>query len=429
MLLRISVENHHSINSVQELSLVAAPLKGGDSALLTSSALQREKVLPAAIIYGPNASGKTNFINALSFMRSAVLSSQNRWEADSKIPYNPFALSEECAARHSRFEVDFISEGIRYIYGFSNNAEAFSEEWLFSFPEGRQRLLFERSLDQGFKFGSSLAGRKRLVEELVRDNSLFLSAAIQNNMTSLSPAFNFFRDLVLRNSISSPAQAIYSEFKGSEFDERVMKFLASIGTGIDGYRQLENDRPQESMEQLTTMFSALIQKDKNKDKMMKDFLEDMAKEFKIEFSHKSSDGKSVFLDVAKESTGTRRLIPLLVSAFDVIDKGSILVVDEFDASLHTQVCELIVALFNDRKINKNGAQLIATTHDTNLLCSTNLRRDQIWLVEKNEHGSSEIYSLAEVKTRETDNFERGYLQGRYGAMPFSGSIRQILEKL
>ena len=429
MLLRMSVENHCSIHRTQELSLIAAPLKGSKSGLISTAGLPNEQILPAAVIYGPNASGKSNFISALAFMIEAVRFSQNRWGVDEGIPNNPFLLDGDDAELASRYEIDFVSDGVRYTYGFKSDALEFTDEWLFSFPEGRQRLLFERKKGNFFKFGAALTGKKSAIKDLVRSNSLFLSAAIQNNLQSLMPVFKFFKDIMLRNSVSSPPQAIYSEFKDSEFDERVMKFLSSIGTGIDGYQQLENDRPEETLDQLSRMFEVLIGKRKNKEKMMKEFLEDNAKEHKVEFSHLSLSGKSVFFDVSKESTGTRRLIPLLVSAFKAIDNGLVLVVDEFDASLHTQICDLILALFNNADINKSGAQLIATTHDTNLLCSQHLRRDQIWLVEKDKFGASELYSLAEVKIRDTDNFEKGYLQGRYGALPFSGSTEQVLRKL
>lgn len=429
MLLRFSLENHLSINSEQELSMIAASLKGDGGMLIKTPAVPQEKLLTSAIIYGPNASGKSNIIDGLSLMRAAVLYSQSRWEIDTGVHSSPFMLEDGKSECPSRFEVDFVSDNVRYTYGFITNKEKFVEEWLYSYPEGRARTLFTRTNTDEYKFGSGLTGQKNAVKDLVRDNSLFLSAAIQNNFKSLSPVFDFFKSLIFRNSISSPPQAIYSEFKDKEFDSRVMKFLGSVGTGIDGYKQIENERPEEFMNDSRELFEFLYRKEEKPDEIVKNLIEGLNKEYKVEFSHKSSSGKSVFLDVSNESAGTRRLIPLLVSVFNALDKGLILIVDEFDASLHTHICDLIVALFNNRDINKNNAQLIATTHDTNLLCSSNLRRDQIWLVEKDECGASELYSLAEIKTRDTDNFEKGYLQGRYGAIPFSASIDNIIEKL
>ncbi len=429
MLLRFSLENHLSINKEQELSMIAASLKGDGGMLIRTPAIPKEYLLASAIIYGPNASGKSNFIDGLSLMREAVLYSQSRWEVGSGVHSFPFLLEAGRNEYPSKFEVDFVSEGVRFTYGFVTGKDKFIEEWLYSYPEGRLRTLFTRTNTSEYKFGSGLTGQKNAVKDLVRDNSLFLSAAIQNNFKSLSPVFEFFKSLIFRNSISSPPQAIYSEFKGKKFDNRVMSFLKSIGTGIDGYTEIENKRSEEFVRDSREFMDFLYRKSDKRDEIVKELSEGLDKEYKIEFSHKTLNGQSVFLDVARESTGTRRLIPLLVSVFDALDNGLILIVDEFDASLHTQICDLIVALFNNKDINENNAQLIATTHDTNLLCSSNLRRDQIWLVEKDEYGASELYSLAEIKTRDTDNFEKGYLQGRYGAIPFSASINNILEKL
>ena len=129
--------------------------------------------------------------------------------------------------------------------------------------------------------------------------------------------------------------------------------------------------------------------------------------------------------MARESAGTRRLLQILYDCFHALDNGTLLVIDEIDVSLHTQACEAILYLFSEPKINTKGAQLIATTHDTNLLRSPYLRRDQIWLTEKNAGGATELYSLADIKTRGEDNFELGYLQGRYGAVPFTGPVSDL----
>ena len=138
------------------------------------------------------------------------------------------------------------------------------------------------------------------------------------------------------------------------------------------------------------------------------------------------NGEPVYLDMADESEGTRRLLRLLIPMFRALDTGAVMVVDELDASLHTHACEMLIELFSSPKTNPKGAQLIATTHDTNLLRSRHLRRDQIWLTEKDTEGATHLYPLTDFRTREGDNLERGYLQGRFGAIPFSGRIADIL---
>jgi AAA15 family ATPase/GTPase len=142
-------------------------------------------------------------------------------------------------------------------------------------------------------------------------------------------------------------------------------------------------------------------------------------------SHAGKDGLEVSLPFLTESRGTRRLIGLLMRAFDAIDRGSILFVDELDASMHTLLSMKLLELFSDNEINRNGAQLVATTHDTNILCLKTVRRDQIWFVEKDSDGATSVYPLTNIRTRNTDNLEKGYLQGRFGAIPFLGSTKEL----
>ncbi|CAA7626442.1 conserved hypothetical protein [Magnetospirillum sp. UT-4] len=129
-----------------------------------------------------------------------------------------------------------------------------------------------------------------------------------------------------------------------------------------------------------------------------------------------------------ESDGTRRLLVILQAAFNALDTGGLLIVDELSSSLHTKAAEAILALFCDRATNPKGAQIIATTHDTNLLRSEWLRRDQVWFTEKDEGGATHLYPLSDFRTRPGDNFEKGYLQGRYGAIPFAGDVRSLLQR-
>jgi AAA15 family ATPase/GTPase len=146
----------------------------------------------------------------------------------------------------------------------------------------------------------------------------------------------------------------------------------------------------------------------------------------IQLAHKGRDGSVVFLDLDSESAGTRRLLMLLGGVFSALDQGAPLLVDELDASLHTQACEAVLRLFCSPETNPLGAQIIATTHDTNLLRSPVLRRDQIWFTEKDAEGATHLYPLTDIRTRKGDNFEKGYLQGRYGAIPFAGQIPDLV---
>jgi AAA domain, putative AbiEii toxin, Type IV TA system len=433
MLLRFAVSNHLSIKDSQELSFVKSALKGSEEGLLSTPALPKDKVLPAAIIYGPNASGKSNFLDALMFMRGAVLNSHRQWEPDGKIPRQPFLLSHACMVNPSRFEMDFDIEGVRYNYGFACTSSEFVEEWLYSAPVGHQRMIFERNgpNPDDVKFGTSFTGQKQAIAQLMRPNSLFLSAAFQNNHQMAKSVVAAFQKVRGRNSLSMPPSALDKLLKDSELDGRIMSFLTEIGTGITKHRQVENARSDEQIRTMRSLMEIVWnERDvKPTDDERKSLLEGFGKDIKIEFAHKSEDGDDVFFEASRESAGTRRLIPLLQDVMLALDQGNVCVIDEIDASLHTQVCDAIIALFTNGATNPNGAQIIATTHDTNLLNASNLRRDELWLVEKSPSGASELYSLADVKTRDKDNFERSYLHGRYGAVPFAGSAADLIQSL
>jgi AAA15 family ATPase/GTPase len=201
-------------------------------------------------------------------------------------------------------------------------------------------------------------------------------------------------------------------------------FLSEIGTGVDGYRFTEAEMSADAIEVLTPLRSYLAKQ--NPEAKVLDKLD---KFHVIQLSHQSAQGEEVFLDFDNESRGTRRLLFLLQPAMRVLETGGVLIVDEIDASLHTKACEAIIALFSSKEKNRAGAQLIATTHDTNLLRSPLLRRDQIWFTEKGPDQATHLYPLTDFHTRQGDNIEKGYLQGRYGAIPFSGSPSELLEKV
>ncbi len=433
MLFRFAMSNHLSIKEKQELSFIKSALKGPEDGLLSTSALPKDMVLPAAIIYGPNASGKSNFLDGLMFMRHAVLSSHRRWSPEGGVPRKPFLLCNACIGIPSRFEIDFDIDGIRYNYGFACTSSEFAEEWLYSAPAGRQRMFFERSgpSPDDVKFGSSFTGNKKSMVESMRQNSLFVSAAAQNNHPLAKKIVSAFQKIHGRNNLSTGPTTIDRLLKDSELDARILSFLAEIGTGITNHRQVEVERSEEQMRTLRSIMEGMFNgmDVKPDDDVRKSFADNIGKDIKIEFAHKSEDGEDIFLGAARESAGTRRLIPLLQNVMLALDQGNVCVIDEIDASLHTQVCEVIIALFVNQTTNPNGAQIIATTHDTNLLNAPNLRRDELWLVEKSPGGASEIYSLADVKMRDKDNFERGYLQGRYGAIPFAGSAVDLIKSL
>jgi len=424
MLLRFSATNHLSVFEKQELSLIATSLKDDNGGLIACNLVPSGYVVPSAVIYGANASGKSNVLDALRFMRAAVLRSHSQGRPDLGVPRRPFKLAHDAAGLPSAYDIDFVVDGIRYHFGFEATDQEFVNEWLYAFPSGRRQMLYERTGINPINFGRGLKGRNRVIEDLTRKNSLFLSTATQNNHEELTRVSKFFRSTAFNNSIAIEGASVSSRFKDGEIDQRTIDFLTKTGTGIVGFQSIEQERTEEQLS-LIKELHAVFRKFDPDALIVPDEKAPDGKSFSIELAHRGDSGEKFFLDPDLESAGTRRLLVVVSSVFNALDQGSLIVVDELDASLHTQVCEAVVELFSNRKTNPKGGQLIATTHDTNLMRSPVLRRDQIWFTEKDQKGATHLFPLSDVQTRRTDNIEKGYLQGRFGAIPFAGSITAL----
>ena len=418
MLLRFGVSNHLSIRDYQELSLTTSSLKDRREGLIDCEVAPNGSILPAVVIYGPNASGKSNFVDAIGAMRSMVLWSQTRGEPDGGVPpRRPFRLDSVSSKTSSRFDIDFIIDGVRHHYGFETSPRVFEAEWLYAFPKSHQRTLFERDRDK-FHFGRALRGQNNSIAALTRPNSLYLSAAAQNGHEYLSKIYGFFRSILGVQDIDVPGMAASAQMtEEGGVDQRVIDFLKKINTGVTGYRRKETKLSEEERT-VHREFIAMVKRIAGTRSDIE--MDDDDQRVTFELAHQGRNDEDVYLDLEQESAGTRRLLIVLGFACQALDGGLPLCVDELDASLHTQASEAVLELFCMPENNPKGAQLIATTHDTNLLESPMLRRDQVWLTEKAPEGATQLYPLTDVRTRKGDNIQRGYLQGRYGALPLTG---------
>ena len=419
MLLRFGVANHLSLRGFQELSFAASSLKDPDQGLIACPPAPSGSVVPAAVIYGANASGKSNLMGALAAMRKMVLLSHTQGSPEGGVPRQPFRLDAESTGEPSLFELDFTIDGVRHQYGFEASDAAFESEWLYDFPNSRRRMLFERKGDK-FHFGRGLGGRNSVIADLARPNSLYVSAAAQNKHERLSRVFGYFRAINGFHGIDVSGDAASAMLAEKEPDDRVIEFLGEIGTGVVDYRRNEIDLSEEER----VMRDELLGWIKKFAKAPAD-LEWSDKEIAIELAHRGRDGEPVYLGLDLESAGTRRLLVVLGPAFRALDGGAPLFVDELDASLHTQAAEAVLRLFCSPETNPKGAQLVATTHDINLMKSPLLRRDQLWFTEKDAEGATQLYPLTDFRTRKGDNVARGYLQGRFGAVPFDDPVSAL----
>ncbi len=425
MLLRFSVSNFGSLRDEQELSMVASALRDDDRGLIDVPELKSVRVLPSVVIYGANASGKSNVLRALSHMKDLVRNSHREGEHGSPISLKPFLLDPSYSSKPTTFGIEFVWNGARYAYSFEATGSQFTEEALHVWRGGPVTLLFERQ-GQTFKFGRSLKGRNKIIEALTRSNSLFLSAAAQNNHEELTGIAEFFNSIAFDLAAPMTAALISGRLAREGVDEKLLGFLHEIDTGITTTRIDEAPLEQsdiEFRESLIGAFQKLLRGPPPLE-LKSSVMEPMRT---IRLGHQTTDGQTVFLDMRDESAGTVQLLHILGPIFHALETGRIAVFDEFGSRLHTHASEIILGLFASKETNPKGAQLIVATHDTNLLNARGLRRDQVWFTEKDKAGATHLYPLTDIETRKDDNLEKGYLQGRYGAIPFAGSIANLMK--
>jgi predicted ATPase len=400
MLLRLRFSNFRSFRAEQELSLVAGPFTDLPD-VVRHPAGTREGILPGAAIYGANGSGKSNVIKAVSFMSSAVAFPQRSWNPEGPIPREPFMADEESGREASEFEADFLLAGVRYRYGFRVDSDVVLEEWLHVYPNGKKQTWFHRKRGSPIAFSKKMPGENRTIEALTRKNSLFLSAAAQNNHEALLPAYGCLTGILFvhddRTKYLMHTANLCSQL---DYKSEIAKLVSVADLGIADMVVEQAKLPH----QVKALFEAI-----------KKPVPESPKEIRL--LHRFTD-KTVSFDNTQESAGTIAYLALLGPVVDAIKKGVPLLVDKLDASLHPLLAIELIRLFNTPSSNPNGAQLIFNTHDTNLLGSGVLRRDQIWFTEKGSDASSHLFALSDFKPRRQENLQNGYLQGRYGAIPF-----------
>lgn len=379
-------------------------------------------LLRSAVVYGANASGKSNLMEALMTMRDLVTQSVEI-EPGAIIPVTPFLLDKDFAQGSSSFEISFIQEDIRYEYGFSVDSEYVHEEWLNAYPKGRTQTWFERSRTSATEadnwyFGPNLKGEKKTIAQMVRPNALFLSVAAKFAHDQLTPVYEWFSNSLRGVNLGSHlSRRAIEEFtmnmvdSSPEIRSLIVTLLRKADLGISNIevskRSLsEIDAP---MEMFSPEFRARLMESETVEARMMHSTEDVEVPFAWE----------------DESCGTRRLFAISGPWLYSLHNGMVLIVDEIDSSLHPALVRTLIQMFHNSEINLNDGQLIFNTHDTTQLDGTLFRRDQIWFVEKDASGASHLYPLLDFKPRKGEALEKGYLQGRYGAIPFIGELKEL----
>lgn len=451
MLLRFGFANLLSINEYQELSLIADTALKDDCADLIGAENFRHKVLPVVGLYGANASGKSNIIGALELFSGFVTRSYSKSLEQKNITRRLFLLDPEANAKPTEFDCDLVVEGIRYHYGFKINDERILEEWLYAYPKSRKQVWFHRHHENSPEthFGSMLQSADKDRAKMAPANSLLLSTAAGHEKGQLYPLYSAFASALSFElsgetgvGLKDPGFVDYILAHKS----RAIDLLKWADVGIDNIEMVDfSDDSVISINAVKNILGTIIY-DSFADFQSKSQTEEVENEVvnqerikkaialrseqlykthkTIQFFHQGV-GKIVQFDFDKESRGTRMLFAFFPLIYTAIDKGTTLIIDEINANLHPLLARKLIALFQNNKTNPKGAQLIFTTHDTNLLSGDLLRRDQVWFTEKSRQGATSLYPLSDFKARKGENMEKGYLQGRFGAIPYLVDVENI----
>ena len=423
MLLEFRCKNYRSFREDQRFSLTAANGRGGTEDLpLIKTGVSGIRGLRCAAIYGANASGKSNLLRAMGRFSVMISASQKRWDLADKIPgWDPFMLDEESRLGCTEFEAEVLIGKDRYRYGFSFNETTIVKEWLYEYVPTR-RTLFLRQTD-GTNVEVDFVGRNLtgntldVISKVTRPNSLFLSAAAQNNHERLKEIQAWLAKGF--NILSAPDAIGMIDFSSGQCESEktktaFRKLLAFADIGIEDFEVIEEEAPENVKKFHRAMMRALEETDPSTAGRMRESSTYIRKD--VRMLHRGAGEKLYPLDHSHQSRGTLSFFGMLGPMLNELKGDAVLLIDEL-ASMHPHLVNALVQIFNSPKLNPRGVQVVFTTHDTGLLSSDLLRRDQIWFAEKDEEGASKIFPLTDFRPRKDLNLEVGYLNGRFGAIP------------
>lgn len=399
MILEFYVSNYLSIKDGLKISFVATSLKdslseSNDMIALSDTGLM---LLRSAVIYGANASGKSNVLKAMAFYRHFITDSFKNSQAGEVIDVENFRLNATSIYEPTTMEATFIVGDFIYRYGFEVDSKVVRSEWLYqrtNKKRAKEIEIFYRTEEETSVHQKSPLLLELVNKRMVRDNALLLSAAAQFNEPKAVNILQWMNDI--RVIFGNEEEKLWNQAIKSLDDEnlrlRITNFAKYADLGIDSIVKIDN---------------------------------------RIVSNHRQFDDEGretsdvAFSFSGNESEGTIKYFSLSYPIIDTLDNGKLLIIDELDSKLHPLLVRKIISLFNSAKTNPKGAQLLFTTHDTFLLSAGMFRRDQIWFTQKDSFGATEAYSLVEYKVRSNTLFERDYLLGKYGATPIIGEMERI----
>lgn len=390
MLLRFACSNFKSIKDRQEILFTAVKgVKNLPDAPRTVEGYKKNQILPVIAVYGANASGKSNMLEALAFIKRAALRSHVDWE--NGIPRKPFRLDPACADLPSTFDIDFLIGSIRYHYGFSVDDEKVLEEWLYVVKPGRaQQVWFERKAGEKTAYGGPIKADAVVLNAITRPASLILTSLFETNGPDA---------LKIRKYVDGEIEFyngrawVLETFDLSDVEKwvKIRKMMGYADIGITDIH-IEN-----------SIINGVITK------------------IEPVFFHNGDINTPFYYN--DESNGTVSFFRMAGNLLAAIERGQCFCVDELETSLHPHLAQAIIRLFMTPETNPGGAQLFFTTHDTNLLGKDIVRRDQVWLTEKDKGGATHVYPLSDFNINDNTDIETAYLEGRFGGVPL---VRNLL---
>lgn len=420
MLMQFSVENFRSIKEEQSLSMVKSASKELSENFFDPRAPSANELLKTAVIYGANASGKSNFLKALLHMEKIIESSFSK-KLDEDISVEPFLLDPFSSTQPTTFQIDIIVEmemedsstqPVRIDYGFSANKKKVFEEWLSVYPKGREQGWFHRIYNDEteqydwIKDSDFFKGQKATWKKNTRPDQLFLSTAVHLNSAQLKPIY----DALTKGLMNISDDRISSELSKKicvENKEGKNLFISLMQQADIDVEDIVVEKPKYEIKLPDELPAKL------RDRLLKD----LSERYEVYFVHLDNQGNEVRINLNQESDGTQKVFEFASLIFSVLIHGGILIIDEFNKSLHPDLVRFLVKLFNSEN-NKGNGQLIFTTHETSILRKDLLRRDQIWFCEKSKDKATTLYPLTDFSPlKDREDIEECYLHGRYGGKP------------
>jgi len=447
MIVSFSVSNFRSFSAEEEtLSLVASNrLSGSHDDHAVPIPDSKEKVLRTAVLYGANGAGKSNLFKAFRYLKSVALEPRKKGSGTGRQPFR-FAGPQGLP---SSFDLQFITRDKLYRFGFKVDDERITEEWLFQVVGNKQKLLYERTTDENGKVSIAAEGLRSAGEKVIalatvggpRNQSFLATANVTLNAGDLGDDLARVLTWLKKGlNLIDPDEPIeplgHLLDQDPDFLAFAGAFLKANSTGVDHLEVLKEEISEDDSRRLlqNTLLGVLVGRGGtarvtrgDSELLLERKDETRVYRISIQAAHEHEPGKVVSLELADESDGTRRLLNLIPALHHLRTTNAVYIIDEIDRSLHPILVKEFLEFFL-RSRDCGAGQVIATTHESNLLDQDLLRRDEIWFAEKDQASATRLYSLLDFKVRNDLEIRKHYLQGRFGAVPFLGNLDNLLEK-